>query len=100
MQVVIDIPKYVYDTIIACDGYISDCDNEKVGNAIKKGTLLPKGHGRLIDADRLLKEHGDDIANWEKPFGVQNDNIFNAPTIIEADEAENKTDIIKYHCCY
>lgn len=53
MQIVINIPKYVYDTIIACGGYISDCDNEKVGNAIKNGILLPKGHGRLIDAERI-----------------------------------------------
>ena len=41
MQIVIDIPKYVYDTIIACDGYISDCDNHKVGNAIKDAILIP-----------------------------------------------------------
>ena len=38
--------EYIYDTIIACDGYVSDCDNEKVGNAIKNGTPLPKEHGR------------------------------------------------------
>lgn len=42
MQIVIDIPKYVYDTIVASDGYIADCDNEKVGMAVKNGTPLPK----------------------------------------------------------
>lgn len=43
IEIIVKIPKYVYDTIIARDGYISDCDNEKVGNAIKNGTPLPKG---------------------------------------------------------
>ena len=49
MKVVIDIPKYVYDTIVANKGYIVDCDNEKVGMAVKNGTLIPKEHGRIVD---------------------------------------------------
>ena len=53
MQIVIDIPKYVYDTILAYDGYIPDCDNEKVGNALKNGIILPKGHGDLKDSNLL-----------------------------------------------
>lgn len=53
MQIVIDIPKYVYDTIVASKGYIADCDNEKVGMAVKNGTPLPKGHGDLIDTNDL-----------------------------------------------
>ena len=83
--------------------------NVGMGNsAIKKilgGTPLPKGHGRLIDADRTLGEawtnfykHEDE---WEKkdndyvPIGrIYDQNgfeccqqtIVNAPTIIEADE--------------
>lgn len=86
MQIVIGIPKYIYDTIIACDGYISDCDNEKVGNAIKNSTPLPKGHGRLIDAD--------DIAVIDEQFYVPSDYyvaesaIDDAPTIIEADKEQ------------
>lgn len=46
VELIVKIPKYVYDTIIACNGCISDCDNEKVGNAIKNGTPLK---GRIID---------------------------------------------------
>ena len=89
MQVVIDIPKYVYGTIIACDGYISDCDNEKVGNAIKKGTLLPKGHGRLIDADAIEYWKNDkpkEIGYHFAPKYIIDD----APTIIEADKPESE----------
>ncbi len=56
--------------------------------------MLPKGHGRLIDADALL-EHSDG-GDWN---GVCYDTeyvktryIYNAPTIIEADkEADNDT---------
>lgn len=40
MKIIIDIPKYVYDTIVANKGYIIDCDNENVGMAIKNGTPL------------------------------------------------------------
>ena len=50
-----------YDTTLFC--------------AIKNGTLLPKGHGRLIDADAVL------VA----PFGNTYIDIGIAETIIEAD---------------
>lgn len=81
--------------------------------AVANGTPLPKGHGRLIDADRTIAtawtnfyRHEDE---WEKkdndylPFGRMYDQngfeccqqtIVNAPTIIEADKegAEDGTD--------
>ena len=78
MQIVIDIPKYVYDTIVASDGYIADCDNEKVGMAVKNGTVLPK-HGRLIDADALKDE-------WKEGFHkkIVDALMDDAPTILEA----------------
>ncbi len=66
-----------------------------VGNAIKNGTPLPKGHGRLIDADELYDgfidgTEGYDCQTWSRiEIG---DIIEDAPTIIEADaESENKT---------
>ncbi len=45
---------------------------------IKNGTLLPKGHGRLIDADALPLDDIDS-ANYGSNY------ILIAPTIIEAD---------------
>lgn len=36
---------------------------------------------RLIDADELLKKHKFDITNWNKPYGVLNENIAKAPTV-------------------
>ena len=47
--------------------------------AIKNGTLIPKGHGDLIDKQELLK------SALCKTFGLRSVDIDNAPTIIEAD---------------
>lgn len=55
--------------------------------AIANGTLLPKGHGRLIDADAL--EECEEIMNTitgESKYAVRMDDIRNVPTIIEADK--------------
>ena len=43
---------------------------------IANGIPLPKGHGRLIDADAVLEE----------PFGHTHRDIISAETIIEADK--------------
>lgn len=50
------------------------------------GTLLPKGHGRLIDANELeeCKEMMDTISDGSK-YAVRMDDIRNMSTIIEAD---------------
>lgn len=50
---------------------------------IANGTPLPKGHGRLIDADAFGKElHRYTEAPYQYALKVFND----APTIIEADK--------------
>lgn len=72
MQIVIDIHEDVYKTIIADKYAIYD----KMYYSIKNGTPLPKGHGRLIDADAVLVE----------PFGNTYKDIDIAETIIEADK--------------
>ena len=46
MQIVIDIPKEEYEDVKKVGGCYYD-----FGKAIYYGTPLPKGHGRLIDAD-------------------------------------------------
>ena len=47
-------------------------------DAIKNGTPLPKGHGRLIDADDVCETH---VYGWWDLHKVMK----NAPTILEAD---------------
>ena len=86
MQIVIDIPEEEYKDVKKTGGCYYD-----FGKAIYYGTPLPKGHGRLIDADELLKEKrcfedfDGDIFNI-----IHEETVINAPTIIEADNAESE----------
>ena len=71
---------------------------------IKHGTLLPKGHGRLIDADEFKEyiEAGIEIAFIQAPWhakdvekladGIIKD-IDEQPTIIEADREGKEPEI-------
>ena len=52
MQIVIDIDTVDYEYIKNGCIIPIKIDNH-IYNAIRKSTLLPKGHGRLIDADAL-----------------------------------------------
>lgn len=103
MKMVIEIPNDV-KAIIDRKG-TNETVAETLWQAVKNGTLLQEGHGRLIDADRTLAtawanfyKHEDE---WEKkdkdylPIGRMYDQngfeccqqtIVNAPTIIEADK--------------
>ena len=47
MQIVIEIPEKIYNDIQ------TKTEHGIIFNAVKNGTPLPKGHGRLIDADWL-----------------------------------------------
>ena len=89
MQIIIDIDESLLDGIKS-DNF--DFARQVVKNfqgtiasAIANGTLLPKGHGRLIDADVLMKDvkkhYFDDhkaIRCVEVPLSV-------APTVLKAD---------------
>ena len=61
---------------------------EKIWRAIAKGKLLPKGHGRLMDADEIQFENAefDTYGDYSRAF----DAIDEAETIIEADKAESE----------
>ena len=75
MQIVIDIPEEI----------INMCKDNKVTTVklsaeyFRNGTPLPKGHGRLIDADRLPLNDIDN-ANYGSNY------IRIAPTVLEADK--------------
>jgi hypothetical protein len=94
MQIVIDIDNDIAHGII--DGQndeprdIVRSFQATIADAIKNGTPLPKGHGRLIDADALEKkmcdremEMGDDQALWESSAVSVALDMF-APTVIES----------------
>ena len=83
MQIVIDIPDRIYygaKNSITVNG--SEASQILI-DAVKNSTPLPKGHGRLIDADALLKKHPEFDA-----YPFPSTTIDNAQTIIEADMTE------------
>ena len=78
MQIVIDIPEEAYD-FIKRTGY----HTQSLYEAIKNGTPLPQGHGRLIDADAVY----DDFEKGEYDL---EDAIEYAQTIIEPYKVESE----------
>lgn len=86
MKIVIDIPERIYDVIMD-DEMISREQLAVLEKHIYYSTPLPKGHGRLIDAD---------VLKTASPCGesVRTEcvraTIDYAPTIIEADKAESE----------
>ena len=98
MQIVIDIDDNLYTRLF--DNFDIDVpDMLNACAAIRKGTSLPKGHGRLIDADALEKkmcdreeELGDDRAMWESSAVSVALDMF-GETIIEADKSESEDEL-------
>lgn len=92
MKIVIDIPHRVYKLLK--DGHmLGTIDSTMVEGAILNGTPLPKGHGRLIDADDLdasVLQEGFAYALTKRKLrytaGEARQKIANAPTIIKADK--------------
>lgn len=97
MKLIIDIPEEAYKLRV-CNPLWFDSNMDK---AIKNGTPLPKGHGRLIDADELSKRlvnasmffRGEKADMFDTRFadGLREADIklSEAPTVVEANK-ENK----------
>lgn len=92
MKLVIDIQDTLYE-VIKEDKY--QIYKGTIYEMIKNGTPLPKGHGRLIDADeaiKVLKSLGN--RDYRREKGTIQDAIKMlsykeyTPTIIEADKGE------------
>ena len=98
MKLIIDIPNWLY----------ADMKEYKhpdvLDKAILNGVPLPKGHGRLIDADDLMKLYGfENATKYGNKTAEQQtysydtmmmyeirDMIDDAPTIIPADKESEK----------
>lgn len=84
MQIVINIPE----------GLKLDFENEQwtalscmeMKDAIVNGTVLPKGHGRIGDLDRLYTVFEKNVVSAD----AFKELFDNAPTIIEADRSEEE----------
>lgn len=106
IEMVIKIPEEEYEMIVNSE----DCGLHTLTRAIAHGAILPKGHGRLIDANELIKSMDN---NYDKfgysaqdglerlckddkeyvPYVHYEDMVTaatNAPTIIEADKVESE----------
>jgi hypothetical protein len=88
MQIVIDIDDNLYTRLFdnGVDNYDDAVDMAK---SIRKGTPLPKRHGRLIDADELKRTMEKDKRK-ALSFVDLIDFIWLAQTIIEADGGESE----------
>ena len=87
MQIVIELSEEDFEK-----NKNARCDYHTLRMAIKNGTPLPKGHGRLIDADEIIR-----LTNEIESEGVEDreDRLYylflktvlkDSPTIIEADK--------------
>lgn len=96
MKIVIDMPEKTVNDIKDNAMFAGTIPSEilwDVTSAIGNGTPLPKGHGRLVDADALT-EQLETVANdeWNKQVGASKgledaiDIVEDVPTIIEADK--------------
>lgn len=98
MQIVIDIPEEVKHKVYAYGLSLCSSDKEQLINAIMNGTPLPKGHWihRTQDGGCFWEECS--VCHTERAFPTKYcpdcgtymyaDIRTDAPTIIEADEAE------------
>lgn len=90
MKLIIDISEEEYKEVLE-DTYSGTPYENKIFTIIANGTPLPKGHGRLIDADAELEglrkmKVVDEKDKQSVRFAILE--YENAPTIIEADKAE------------
>ena len=79
MQIVIDIPRQIYESVVNTGKF--GCYQFDTRKAIKNGTPLPEHHGRLIDADDLKAHKYHDNKAYENAVAVYW--IDNAPTVLK-----------------
>lgn len=96
VELVIKIPESRYKLLqIQAGTDLGRIKLDEFAEAVLNGTPLPKGHGRLIDADAMFKDICNSIESMTN-IGIAvdgqylwrklNDALFNAPTIIAADK--------------
>lgn len=86
VEVVIRIPKHDYDYIL---GQGDTRGTPHLAEAICNGIVLPKGHGRLVDADAITKHveifKQSFVINYDKLTG-KSSIACTVPSVIEADK--------------
>lgn len=95
MQIVINVDNELYEYFskhrsMHDDGYFSHVG--RLIKALRDGTVLPKGHGELIERDKIeyLKAIHDAKYGHISWIDAIEKIKHSAPTIIEADKAESE----------
>lgn len=83
MEIVIKIPNEEYE--FCKRQWDTEC-LDTLMIAVKYGVPLPKGHGRLIDADKISFSQFFDAGDYAQARR----GIYEAPTIIEAEKESDK----------
>ena len=91
MKLIIDIPNWLYNAIME---HHEPVYSQSLGDAVRDGTPLPKGHGKLKDVDELLKcafvrndDEGDIFVS--QYYCIEKSDFNNLPTIIDAESDDN-----------
>ena len=88
VEVVVRLPKDVYENIQKIDRIISSRRSGKtiefaLWNGVKNGTVLPKGHGRLVDEKTVYRKfYSQNLAKVAKEV------LDDTPAVIEADKVK------------
>lgn len=85
MKIIIDIPKKDYEKAkritVSLDGAM------QIFTAIAEGKIIPENHGRLIDADKIIKYwKPDHHRQFDADYFIHTLEV--ADTIIEAEQEE------------
>lgn len=87
-EILIKIPDLVYESIIV--GAETSRDETDVLFAIRQGTVLPKGHGDLIDRDKLSHVYCQMSYCSTAPNFIWVSELMKVTPIIEADKENEK----------
>ena len=89
MRIVIDIPEEDY-ILATKEDFSAIYNGNHIAKAIKNGTPLPKGHGRLIEITNQLEQELFTFTRYtgidECPYESATLITDNAPTVLEADK--------------
>ena len=103
MKIVIDVDENVFTRLFDNGVDTSLEDRKAIDSAVRNGTLLPKGHGDLIDKSKIYKaipaeeDNSTGMGMTREEMDAYNEGIDamysrvqGAPTIIEADKGGKK----------
>ena len=100
-EIVIKIDDAIYNGIVNMGEFLYFGTYEHLLKAIKNGTELPKGHGRLIDIDKAVENE----ETFRKYFSItthplMNGKIINcvAPSVVEADKEYGVEVVTRGNC--